>query len=182
MEGQLLIGPGKIADQPRSLRHTCPDVTRRASACSKVACSDPCVKLWRSVSRHITDAARPQVELQSLSGSILPYSAVCVSCPSVSFTSVCGTSCSRPTDTSVPSPPDQRGLRFGPSKADPSLGSSVKNDLPKLNAISGTYQDSSGKNRERRLRRIQPHHLFQEFAGVTRSWLSMPISSRRQPR
>src|SRR5208283_3586281 len=32
----------------------------------------------------------------------------------------------------------------GPSKAVPSLGSSVKNDLPKLNAISGTYHDSSG--------------------------------------
>ena len=76
MEGQLLIGPGEVADQSRRLRHDGEaagsgrqDVfTRRASACSKVACSDPFGMLCRSVTASVADASRPQIELQSLVG------------------------------------------------------------------------------------------------------------------
>jgi hypothetical protein len=58
----------------------------------------------------------------------------------------------------------------------------VKNDFPKLTATSGIHQDSFGKNVSVAFGEFSPTSVFQEFAGVTRSWLSMLISSRLQPR
>src|ERR1700689_4548466 len=98
------------------------------------------------------------------SGSILPYSAVCVSCPKVSFRSVLW-------NVLLATNWYERAVStgstvVGPFKAVPSLGSSVKNDLPKLNAISGMYHDSSGTMVMVAFGEFTPTHLLQELAGV----------------
>src|ERR1017187_8291419 len=126
----------------------------------------------------------PRLDCNPVSGSILPYSALCVSCPSVSFISVLWNRLLATNwyDLAVSTGSTASGAPVGVCcTADPILGSSVKNDFPKLTATSGIHQDSLGKNVSVAFGEFSPTNVLQESAGVTRSRLSMKISSRLKP-
>jgi hypothetical protein len=181
MKGQLFVGSDQVADQPRRLRHDgercCPQAAR------------PLARTWPRASRAQASAAPspPGIECAPAPGrTAIPGRDR--SCRTRRFASrgpasasrrFCERSCSPPVDTIARFPLGSTAV--GPSSAVPSRGSSVKNDLPKLTEISGASRDGLGTNVNVALGEFSPTSLLHEFAGVIRSWLSMKISSRRQP-
>ena len=186
MERQLLIRPGKIADQSRGLRRHLSGVQIARVGLFKGRLQRSVAETLAQRDRQIADAARPQVELQSSIRIDLAVLGAFASRVPTSPSDPCCETLARDQLIRARRLHRINGLgRAGGgllNVADPVLGSSVKNDFPKLNATSGTYQESFGKNVIVAFGEFSPTSVFHEFAGVTRSWLSMLISSRRQPR